>query len=71
MTRRQAIVRLDGRPVGRLVEEGAQITFQYDAAWLATPGAVPVSLTLPLRLDPWVVIMFAACGRSSILRPPL
>ncbi|MEY3172709.1 MAG: hypothetical protein RLZZ436_622 [Planctomycetota bacterium] len=54
MTRRQAIVRLDGRPVGRLVEEGAQITFQYDADWLATPGAVPVSLTLPLRLDPWV-----------------
>jgi hypothetical protein len=40
MTRRQAIVRLDGRPVGRLVEEGAQITFQYDADCRWQPRAV-------------------------------
>ena len=46
---REAIVRLDGRPVGRLVEQGKQITFRYDAHWLADVKAVPVSVTLPLR----------------------
>ena len=52
MTRR-GIVSLDGRRAG-LIEEvlprGSRFT--YDAAWLATPDARPVSLTLPLRTQP-------------------
>jgi serine/threonine-protein kinase HipA len=51
---REAIVRLDGRPVGRLLERGKQITFAYDADWLADVNAVPVSVTLPLRPEPYV-----------------
>lgn len=54
MTNRQAIVRLDGQRVGMLTEVGRRITFRYDAAWLATPQAVPVSLTLPLTDEPYV-----------------
>lgn len=51
---REAIVRLDGRPIGRLAEQGKQISFRYDAEWLADADAVPVSLTLPLRAEPYV-----------------
>jgi serine/threonine-protein kinase HipA len=54
MTPRQAIVRLDGQPVGTLTESGRQVTFEYDAAWLARADAVPVSLTLPLRSAPYI-----------------
>lgn len=54
MKSRQAIVRLDGQPVGTLVEEGREITFRYDAKWLVSPQAVPVSLTLPLTDKPYI-----------------
>ena len=54
MKQRQAMVRLDGQPAGKLSESGKQITFAYDPQWLATPGAVPVSLTLPLRSEAYV-----------------
>ena len=54
MKPRQAIVRLDGQPVGILLEAGRQITFRYDAEWLANSKAVPVSLTLPLTDKPYV-----------------
>ena len=54
MKQRQAIVRLDGRPVGKLSESGKQIAFAYDPEWLATGGAVPVSFTMPLRSEPYV-----------------
>jgi serine/threonine-protein kinase HipA len=50
---RQAIVRLDGQAIGKLSESGKQIVFAYDPEWLATPGAVPVSLTLPLQSEPY------------------
>jgi serine/threonine-protein kinase HipA len=53
---RRGIVRLDGRRVGLLEEVNdvdAATRFTYDAAWLATPGALPISLTLPLRAEPW------------------
>lgn len=53
MSERRAIVRLDGQPVGQLIERGRTITFQYDDAWLAHKEAVPVSLTLPLRSEPY------------------
>ena len=53
MKSRHAQVRLDGRPVGTLVEEGTQVSFCYRAEWLADPAAVPISLTLPLRTEPY------------------
>ncbi|GMU84039.1 MAG: phosphatidylinositol kinase [Planctomycetota bacterium] len=54
MKTRRAIVRLDGQPVGTLVEAGRQVTFAYAAQWLARADAVPVSVTLPLRGEPYV-----------------
>jgi serine/threonine-protein kinase HipA len=54
MTSRNAIVRLDGQRVGTLTEEGRTVAFQYDEAWLQKADAVPVSLTLPLRSEPYV-----------------
>lgn len=54
MKTRRAVVRLDGQPVGTLVEAGRQVTFAYDAQWLARADAVPVSVTLPLRPEPYV-----------------
>jgi serine/threonine-protein kinase HipA len=53
MSERRAIVRLDGERVGMLSEQGRSVTFQYDDAWLARKDAVPVSLTLPLRSEPY------------------
>ncbi len=54
MKPRQALVRLDGQRVGTLVEEGRQTTFRYDAEWLTSAKAVPVSLTLPLTDQPCI-----------------
>lgn len=54
MKPRQAIVRLEGTPVGTLVEIGRQTRFTYSPEWLARPDAVAVSLTLPLRAEPYV-----------------
>lgn len=54
MKERHAIVRLDGQRVGTLTERGKEVTFAYDAEWLARRDAVPVSLTLPLREKPYV-----------------
>jgi serine/threonine-protein kinase HipA len=51
---RRAVVRIDGRPVGTLLESGRQVLFRYDDAWVATPDAVPVSVTLPVRQEPYV-----------------
>ncbi len=50
---RRARVRLDGHPVGRLEETVDGTRFTYDAAWLRRQDAVPVSLTLPLRPEPY------------------
>lgn len=53
MSGRSARVRLDGRPVGVLVELDPGTRFTYDDEWLAWSDAVPVSLTLPLRATPY------------------
>ena len=50
---RRAIVRLDDHPVGELVETDSGSRFTYDESWLSRSGAVPVSLTLPLRAEPY------------------
>lgn len=51
---RRAIVRLDGRRVGRLEEiDPRRMQFAYDGHWLSEPGAVPISRTMPLRPEPY------------------
>lgn len=47
-------VKLSGRPVGAIEEDGGQVVFTYSSEWLAQPDAVPISLTLPLRPEPYV-----------------
>lgn len=53
MSDRRAIVRLDGERVGLLTEHGPTTRFQYDPSWLDKKDAVSVSLTLPLRSEPY------------------
>jgi len=50
---RRGIVRLDGVRAGWIEETDTGTRFTYDADWLARPAAVPVSLTLPLRAEPF------------------
>lgn len=54
MKRRQAQVRLAGEPVGTVEEVEGGVRFAYLPQWLERPDAVPVSLTLPLRSEPYV-----------------
>jgi serine/threonine-protein kinase HipA len=51
---RTGLVRLDGTPVGRIEETGTEFRFTYDPGWLQSRDAVPISLTLPLRAEPFV-----------------
>lgn len=50
---RKGIVSLSGVRVGVLEELDGNTLFKYDEEWLRTPGAVPVSLTLPLTGEPY------------------
>ncbi|MEW5847584.1 MAG: HipA N-terminal domain-containing protein [Myxococcota bacterium] len=52
--KRQGIVRLDGKRVGTIRETNDGTVFAYDAGWLSQSAAEPVSLTLPLRPEPYV-----------------
>ena len=47
-------VKLSGTVVGSIEEQGVKTAFTYSQQWLARPDAVPVSLTLPLREEPYV-----------------
>ena len=52
-SRRRGIVSFDGTRAG-IIEETAQGSrFTYDKEYLARPGAVPISPTLPLRPEPY------------------
>ena len=54
MSARRGIVSIDGERAGVIAElEGDGTRFTYDGAWLARPDAVAVSLTLPLRAEPY------------------
>ena len=53
-TKRMGQVKLSGRLVGTIEEDGDQTVFTYSPEWLTQPDAVPVSLTLPLRDEPYV-----------------
>lgn len=48
-----AQVKLSGRPVGTIEELDEGIRFSYSPEWLSRRDAVPVSLTLPLRDEPY------------------
>jgi HipA-like protein len=50
---RMGIVRLDSERVGTIVEIEVGTRFTYDAAWLERSDAEPISLTLPLRAEPY------------------
>ena len=54
MNRRKGEVRLAGEPVGTIEEFEGDVKFTYSREWLERPGAVPVSVTLPLRPEPYV-----------------
>lgn len=48
-------VYLNGRLVGQLQRRGSgAIDFQYDQSWLTWDGAIPVSLSMPLREDRYI-----------------
>lgn len=51
---RRGRVFLDEEPAGWLAETEGGVEFRYDAAWVARADAQPVSLTLPLREEPFV-----------------
>ncbi len=51
--KRVAKVSLGGNLAGLLTEENGRTSFAYNSEWLARPGAAPVSLTLPLRPEPY------------------
>lgn len=50
---RVAIVSLAGKRAGRLEEIPGGTRFTYDRQWLDRSDALPVSLTLPLRPEPY------------------
>ena len=50
---RRGIVSLDGKRAGMIEETETGTRFTYEAAWLARPDAIPVSLTMPLRPEPF------------------
>lgn len=55
-TRRHSPLRVyqNDRLVGQLLKEpGGAIEFRYDRNWLDRSTAIPVSLSLPLREEPW------------------
>lgn len=51
---RMGKVLISGRPVGVIKEADGITTFTYSREWLALPDAKPISLTLPLRAEPYV-----------------
>ncbi|HET7752879.1 MAG TPA: HipA N-terminal domain-containing protein [Anaeromyxobacteraceae bacterium] len=53
MTFRRGIVSIDGARVGTIEEHENGVRFTYDAAWVANPDRLPVSLTLPVRPEPY------------------
>ena len=54
MKSRKGTVKLSGQAVGVIEETRDGIRFGYSAEWLQKPGAVPVSLTLPLCDEPYL-----------------
>jgi serine/threonine-protein kinase HipA len=53
MKNRIGQVSLSGHPVGVIREVDDKTTFEYSKEWLEGKDAVPVSLTMPLRSEPY------------------
>ena len=53
MKNRVGKVMLAGQPVGTIEEVDDSTSFTYLADWLRRPDAVPVSMTMPLRPEPY------------------
>lgn len=53
MVFRSAEVWVDTVPAGRISESDSGYMFAYEPAYLAIPDALPVSLSLPLRHEPY------------------
>ena len=51
---RQGRVYCNGTAAGIITEDEHGYSFAYDKEYLNTPGTQPVSLTLPLREEPYV-----------------
>lgn len=54
MKNRAGRVKLAGKPVGTIEEIGAETRFTYSSDWLGQKDALPISVTLPLREEPYV-----------------
>ncbi|MGO9470081.1 MAG: HipA N-terminal domain-containing protein [Isosphaeraceae bacterium] len=54
MRPRTGKVMLGGKMVGTLQELDDRVIFAYSSDWLGRKDAVPVSLTMPLRPEPYV-----------------
>ena len=52
-TKRKGIVRMSGRRAGVIEETDDGFRFTYDTGYLADLDSFPVSLTLPLRAEPY------------------
>jgi serine/threonine-protein kinase HipA len=50
---RKGIVKVSGIWAGRIEETESGFRFSYEPEYLTQPGAVAVSLTLPLRAEPF------------------
>lgn len=50
---RTAVVRLDGVPVGMLREFEGRYCFCYSENWVANHDSKPISLTMPVRPEPY------------------
>ena len=50
---RHGTVSLEGKRVGIIEETETGSRFRYDRTWLANSDSLPVSLTLPLREEPY------------------
>jgi len=48
-----AAVYYNGRRAGRLMKDGRHYVFAYDPGYVAATGSRSVSLTLPLRTEPY------------------
>ena len=51
--KRAGVVSLDGTRVGLIEETESGTRFTYAPEWLGRPGALPISLTMPLREAPY------------------
>lgn len=51
MTTKRLLVLMNGRSCGVVEQDGNQLAFNYDAAWVRDPTAFPLSLSMPLEVE--------------------